>query len=234
MSCIENPFSVIYDEAGRALAVSGSQVVDAGQSGFVFFGSASNGAQAVRVTPTGEVYITGSIDAIASGVQAITGSVYVTNMPTTASNGGITVNQGQSGSYADAWKVVITDASGSIFGTNSSPLWVTGSVSVNGVVSVTGSVLTREQPFANSSVTRVAASTGSATILAANGGRRTTVLYNEGAAKAYIKLGSGATTTDYTVQLGQGGSFIIPEGYTGIISAIFNTNTGNIQISELS
>lgn len=234
MSCIENPFSVIYDEAGRAMAVSGSQVVDAAQSGFVFFGSSSIGAQAVRVTPTGEVYITGSIDAIASGVQSITGSVYVTNMIPTGSNGGVTVNQGLSSSFADAWKVVITDASGSIFGTNSSPLWVTGSVSVGGVVSVTGSVLTREQPFSNSTVTRVTASTTSATILAANGGRRTTVIFNEGSAKVFIKLGASASTTNYTIQLGAGGSFIIPEGYTGIISAVFSTNTGNVQISELS
>lgn len=240
MSSIENPFSVLYDETGRAFAVSSSQLIDNGQPGFVVFGSGSFGATGIRVTNTGEVYITGSISSIAAGVQTVTGSVYVNNMPTTGSNGGLTVNQGLSSSFANAWKVVLTDGSSQAVGTNASPLWVTGSVtvagavSISGVVSVTGSVLNREMPFSNSSTTRVTASTIADVVLAANGGRRTTVLYNEGAANVFIKLGTGATQTSYTVKLGSGGSFIIPEGYTGVISAVFSTNTGNMQISDLS
>lgn len=234
MSCIENPFSVLYDESGRAMAVSASQAVDSAQSGFAFLGSSSVGYQNIKISSTGEIFITGSLNTIASGIQQITGSVYVTNMPNTASNGNLTVNQGLSASFADAWKVVLTDGTSTIFGTNASPLWVTGSVTVGNVVSITGSVLTRDMPFSSSSTTIVTASIVPDTIVQANGGRRSLILYNEGAATAYVKLGTSVTTTNYTSRLGVGGSFIIPEGYTGPIAAVFSTALGNMLVTELS
>lgn len=234
MSMINNPFSVLYDEAGRAMSVSASQTLNNFNSGYVMFGSSSSGATMFRTTPAGELFITGSLETVASGVQSVTGSVLVNNLALTGSNGGMLVNQGLSSSFANAWKVVLTDGNTTAFGTQASPLWTTGSVTVNGIVSITGSVFTRELSFALSTVSRVAASITSVTLLNPNGGRRTAVLFNEGAAKAWIKLGATASTTSYTVQLGAGGSFITPEGYTGEISAIFQTTTGSIQISELA
>ena len=233
---LHSPIAVLYDDDGNAMALSQSAPLSAATSGYMMVGSGSSGGGAalVKVAPTGEVFITGSIDAIAAGVQQVTGSVYVDNMPTTGANGGITVNQGTSGSYADAWKVVLTDASGSIFGTQASPLWVTGAMTVTGSVAIVGTVNTREINSPNAATTQIAASLSVQTALVANANRRGAVFYKTGNGNAYVKLGTGATASDYTTIMVNNAYWEVPANYTGIITVIFDKLLGGIKVTEIT
>lgn len=82
--------------------------------------------------------------------------------------------------------------------------------------------------------TRVGTSTTSASVASANTLRRYICLFNEGSAVAYVSLGSGAaTTTAYSFQLKAGQAWEAV-GYTGAITAITSTGTGNIQRTEVT
>lgn len=73
-----------------------------------------------------------------------------------------------------------------------------------------------------------------ATVLASNASRKGATIYNESGAIAYIKLGSAATTTDYTLQVIIGAYYAVPFGYTGIITGITSSGTAVLRVTELT
>lgn len=81
-------------------------------------------------------------------------------------------------------------------------------------------------------VIRVATSTTVATALVANANRTGLIINTEGGT-TYVKFGSTATTTDYTVELA-GNSYYDYQGYKGIVTVIRASGTGNIQVTEVS
>lgn len=82
--------------------------------------------------------------------------------------------------------------------------------------------------------TRVATSTTVAPLRAANAARKGLTIYNESTAILYVKLGSGATSTDYTYALPASGYYEIPYGYTGIVTGVLASGTGNAQVTEFT
>lgn len=84
----------------------------------------------------------------------------------------------------------------------------------------------------------VAASATSVTLLAANAARRGGTIVNESTAILYVLLGTPATATSYTVALapmGTVGSYYeIPFNYTGIVTGIWASATGNARVTELT
>lgn len=82
-----------------------------------------------------------------------------------------------------------------------------------------------------SSVTSAATTTQ---ILAANTSRLGATLYNDSTALAYVKLGTTASATDFTILLGPGGYFEVPAGYNGRIDAIWTAAQGAMRCSELT
>ena len=85
----------------------------------------------------------------------------------------------------------------------------------------------------------VAGSASSVTLLAANAERLGATIVNDSTAILYVKFGSAATTTSYTVMLAGTASSIaayyeVPFGYTGIITGIWASATGSARVTELA
>lgn len=85
---------------------------------------------------------------------------------------------------------------------------------------------------ATSAVTSVSGSATSVQLLAANADRLEAIITNDSTAPMYLKLGTTASTTSYTVKLGQDESYITDK-YTGRIDAIWSSATGNARITEI-
>lgn len=88
---------------------------------------------------------------------------------------------------------------------------------------------------ATANVARVSASATAVTLLAANSSRRRVIIYNESTVALRIKLGSAASTTDYTYLLGAGDTYESPTDwvYTGIVTGIWDSATGAAQVTEI-
>lgn len=102
------------------------------------------------------------------------------------------------------------------------PLPVTGTLVI--VTTVTSSV-----------VTRVPSATSSHLLVAANPLRKGLLFYNDSNALQYIKLGTTASTSDFTVILTSKMFYEVAQPiYVGQIDVISSTTNGAIQVTELS
>ena len=117
------------------------------------------------------------------------------------------------GGYNGALKAVAVDAEGRVITTTEG--------GGGGVLSAT--------------VTRVAASATSVTLLAANATRRGVIVHNDSNADLWLKFGATASATSYTVKLGPGDLYESPSSpvYPGIIHGIWSAADGAAQITEL-
>lgn len=95
------------------------------------------------------------------------------------------------------------------------------------------------QKAATGTLTNVAASASSATVLAANSARIGATVTNDSSSVVYLKFGATASTTSYTVVLAGAASapfsyYEVPAGYTGIIDGIWASATGNARVTEIT
>lgn len=91
--------------------------------------------------------------------------------------------------------------------------------------------------FANTATVTTVADTASSTqLLAANTSRKGVAIANDSSAALYVKLGTTASTTDYTVRLVQYAYYEVPFHYTGRIDGIWATDPGDgaARITELT
>jgi hypothetical protein len=59
------------------------------------------------------------------------------------------------------------------------------------------------------------------------------VIYNDAAGALYVKFGTAATSTDFTVKIAAGGYFELPSPvYAGAITGILDVGTGNAQVTS--
>jgi hypothetical protein len=72
------------------------------------------------------------------------------------------------------------------------------------------------------------------TLLVANASRKGATFYNEGNRPWFIKLGAGASTASYTVQVQKDAYFEVPYHYTGIITGLQAVANGNLLVTELT
>lgn len=86
----------------------------------------------------------------------------------------------------------------------------------------------------SAATTRAATSTTVATLKASNSSRKGLTVYNESTAILHIKLGTAASVTDYTYAAPPSGYYEVPFNYTGAVSAVLASGTGNAQVSELT
>jgi hypothetical protein len=88
---------------------------------------------------------------------------------------------------------------------------------------------------ATATLTNVGASATSVQLLAANPARKGATCYNDSAAELYLKLGTTASATSFTVRLGPFAYFEIPFGFTGRVDGIWSSPaTGAGRLTELS
>jgi hypothetical protein len=94
-----------------------------------------------------------------------------------------------------------------------------------------------------SAVTRVASSATVVTLLAANPRRKGVYVFNESTAVLYIKLGSGASLTDYNFRLPTMTGIEVPfrvggggpvDTYDGIITGIWAAANAAAQVTEFA
>jgi hypothetical protein len=97
-----------------------------------------------------------------------------------------------------------------------------------------GALSVKEKKAATPSQSSVSVTSGSTSILASNANRLGATIYNEGSAICYMKLGSTASTTSYTLQIASGGYYEIPFGYTGAIDGITSSGTAQLRVTELT
>jgi hypothetical protein len=80
----------------------------------------------------------------------------------------------------------------------------------------------------------VSVTSSSIAILDTNPSRNGSTIYNESGATAYVKLGTIASITDYTIQMIIGSYYELPFGYKGAISGITSSGTATLRVTELS
>jgi len=83
-------------------------------------------------------------------------------------------------------------------------------------------------------LTNVASSASSVTVLAANTARLGATVQNDSTQVLYLKLGTTASTTSYTVKMVAGAYYEVPFGYTGRIDGIWAAANGNARVTELT
>lgn len=227
----ESPLSVLFNAEGIEVTVTSSQSITGSQPGFPVMGSSSLGWAPVKISDTGELVVTGTLEAALSGA----------------------VDQGNTGTIGQSWFVSLTDGS-QVVGTGSSaPLFVSGTVTVDNVVSaqisgtvnVTGSVevtsilapvTTREIGCPTTVVTGFGASTVSVQVLSANPNRCNALFFMDGNAVAFIKLGETASVNSFSIRLMNGAYWEMPVRYTGRVDVVFDKDdpSRNLRITEIS
>lgn len=88
---------------------------------------------------------------------------------------------------------------------------------------------------ANAALTSVAASAVSVSLLAANAARRQFIIVNDGSKVLWVAFAATASAAAFTLELGGGGTYESPlNGYTGVISGIWQSANGNARITEIT
>lgn len=101
---------------------------------------------------------------------------------------------------------------------------------------VSGTVTSNAQKSATATLSNVAGSASSVVILAANANRLGATIYNDSTAILYLKFGTTASTTSFTVKLNPDDFYELsgPPLYTGILHGIWGSATGAARVTELT
>lgn len=106
---------------------------------------------------------------------------------------------------------------------------------VNGWFTLSGAQMVAEAPAPTSTLSNVASSATSVTLLASNTSRRQAMFYNDSTSNLYLKFGATASTSSFTVLLVSGAYFELPKPtYTGIIDGIWSSANGSLRVTELT
>lgn len=83
-------------------------------------------------------------------------------------------------------------------------------------------------------LSNVSTSTTNATVLAANALRIGATIFNESAQAMYVKLGTTASSSSYTINMASNSYYEVPSGYTGRIDGVLASATGTARVTELT
>lgn len=186
----------------------------------------SSDQSAIPITDNGgSLTVDGTVAATQSGAW----SVSVSNFPATQT---VAISQTGTDNNVDA---NITNASIPV---TQSGTWSTRTQDGSGnAITSTGGAL--DVNVTNTSgtgtVTTVARSNASQTLLAANSSRKGATIYNDAAANLFVKLGATASTSSFTVRLQNTDYYEVPFGYTDVIDGVWASNgAGDAKITELT
>ncbi len=86
----------------------------------------------------------------------------------------------------------------------------------------------------SATLSNVASSTSAVTILAANANRKGFLVVNDGTATLYLKFGTAAAATSFTVKLSAGQTYESQtNNYKGIVTGLWDTANGAARVTEL-
>jgi hypothetical protein len=120
-----------------------------------------------------------------------------------------------------------------IVGSGSAGTAAAGVVTVQGIASMTP-LLTQNRNATTATLTQVAGSVTSVSLLASNTNRLAAIIQNDGSSVMYVAYGATASTTAYTYRVTANSNLVIDGFYTGAISAIFSTTNSTARITELT
>jgi hypothetical protein len=95
-------------------------------------------------------------------------------------------------------------------------------------------VLTTKQASSTGTLANVASSASSVTLLASNASRLGATIHNDSTQILYVKFGTTASATSYTVKMVADAYYECPFGYTGRIDGIWASANGNARVTELT
>jgi hypothetical protein len=178
----------------------------------------------IKITDGTQVLGTGSSAPVwVSGAVTVAGTVNVGNFPTVqaVSVSNFPAVQTVTGTITAQINQVVSVSNGGPIGSTSDRIWITGSVT------------TSFDPSTSATVTPVSSSTSSVTLQAANGNRRGLTVYNDSSKILFLKLGSAASTTDFSVKISSQGYFEVPSNYTNIVTGIWSGVNGFAYVTEI-
>lgn len=129
--------------------------------------------------------------------------------------------------------LIVTSGGGSAAPDNVNIVQVNGSpISASNPVPVAPNVTTSS----TSTLTSVASSATTVSLLASNTSRKGAYFYNDSTAILYLAFAATSSTTAYTLQIPANGFYEMPPipVYTGAIAGIWSAANGNARITELS
>lgn len=93
---------------------------------------------------------------------------------------------------------------------------------------------TLKQRPATSAVAQVTSSAATGTLQAANANRLGLTIYNDSTSILYVKFGTTASATSYTVKMTADSYYEMPFGYTGRVDGIWTTANGFAYLTEMT
>ena len=98
-----------------------------------------------------------------------------------------------------------------------------------------GTITTTLATVSTATLTNVSGSASSVQLLASTAGRKMATFYNDSTVTAYLKLGTTASTTSYTVLMRPNDYYELSQPvYTGRIDAIWDSAAGAMRITEMT
>lgn len=94
-------------------------------------------------------------------------------------------------------------------------------------------ISSKELRASSSAVTSVAAAVADTLLLTTNASRLGAAIVNDGDSILYLKLGSGASNTSYTVRMTSYAYYEVPFGYTGQINGYWAVALGSARVTEV-
>jgi hypothetical protein len=94
--------------------------------------------------------------------------------------------------------------------------------------------VSRQATAATATLSNVASSATSVTLLSANTSRKGCTIANDSTQILYVKFGTTASTTSYTVKMIADAYYEVPFGYTGRIDGIWASANGNARLTEMT
>lgn len=102
-------------------------------------------------------------------------------------------------------------------------------------VTASGALVVKDDRSATGTQSNVAASASDVTVLASNANRLGATVFNDSTAILYLLLANATSSaTVHTHQVGAGGYYEVPFGYTGVIKGIWASATGSARVTELT
>lgn len=95
-----------------------------------------------------------------------------------------------------------------------------------------GTVSVSANKGATSAPVSIAASATSIELLASNSDRVEGIIYNDSTSNLYVLMGSGATTSNYTIKLETDESLVI-DRYTGVVHGVWDSAVGSAKVTDI-
>lgn len=169
---------------------------------------------------------------IVAGITPSFGGVYLTVLSKRIGN--IVTVQGVTNNVGLPFTTGITDGYNTVAVTPSNTAATSADPALVVAISPNNPITTSTARPSTSVTSSVAGSASSVVLLPANSTRLGATVYNDSSVFLYVKLGTSASTTDFTIKLFPFSYYETPYGYTGNISGVWADTVGFARVDELT